>query len=190
MGLLIPKFSRTVSFDVNADVEAVRRRIGAATALQGETADVKAERIPYRLMAFYVMDAPETDRPFFGVAVDNDWIITRVPDEHKTSFQPLARIILEGTETGTQVRAHLEVRPKVERLAWGTGAFAILIAILLPVLTPPNPIFDYAVPGMSLLIAAINRGMAALMYNAEVESFTESFSRSLRTREGLGRASQ
>ena len=128
-----------------------------------------------------MVKAPETDKPFFGRVDEATFIITRVPGQVRSSFQPIARGAIDGRE----VRVELAVHPSASNSA---GFFSIL-SLIFAVAFLGLGVAGVVLGGLPAYFAAgwlipaamfgINRAITSAMFRAEVAEFGRALRRAL-----------
>ena len=181
MGFLLPSLSRTVAVETDVPVDEARARLDAQTEWLEGPPGMKFERIPYRLIWLLMPDAPQTERAFYGHRGTEGMHISRVPDEFKTSFQPVGTPMFKSVGEGAEVTVRLDAPTRAARFALLTGALALLFGGVAPLLIPGDFPLSWVFTAIGVVVAVLNRVLVAAMFKREVNAFREAMQHALKT---------
>ena len=179
MNLLTPKFERALNIEMRLEAKVIEQLLDESTEWLNELPTLKLKRLKYRLTRLLLLDGPKTEKMFYGIKTADGIQLLRVPGRTQSSFQPIAHLNLVETANKTVIELQLKPFARTLRITRFTGALGLLIGSMSALVLPSEITFKWAFPVFGVAFMFMNRGMASMLYNQEVDTLEESFKRLL-----------
>ena len=177
MNLLTPKVERALNIETRLEAKVIEQALDESTGWLNERPTLKLERLKYRLTRPLLLDGPKTKKMFYGIKTTDGIQLLRVPGRTQSSFQPIAHLNLVETANKTVIELQPKPFARTVRLTRFTGFFGLLISSMCALVLPSEITFKWIFPFFGVAFMFMNRGMASMLYNQEVDALEERFKR-------------
>ena len=179
MNLLTPKFERALNIETRLEAKVVEQILDESTEWLNVLPALRLKRLKYRLTRLYLLDGPKTEKMFYGIKAAEGIQLLCVPGGTQSSFQPTAHLNLVKTAKNTVIELQLKPFARTVRFTRFTGVFGLLISSMCALILPSEISFKWIFPVFGVAFMFMNRGMASMLYNQEVDALEERFKRLL-----------